>query len=178
MENVNQVTLDDTALDQALRDGYFALAHVIGSRMHQTAHQIASTIFEAVWAPDTAKPTRRNDWSNRNKSCGQDDVSSLAFQTMRGGRIYSTPVAEYGPHFYNMTVNGEGLSNHDLTKSQYTSETHVYVHGQSDVEREEILSDPEILVRYRILRGRLLDVINKELGFANTPDPEYQGDPS
>jgi len=161
------VPTEDEALDQELRSGYFDLSQ----RVRDMPHRILDILFSCVWSRETAEPVHRGTWPGRHPSHGQDDVTALAVQTMRGGYIWWNLVEGHGRHCYNMASNGEGVSNEDRTRSQFAHDARVYVSPQHSIEREALLADEEVLERYRLIRGRLLEVIRKELGIL-TETPE------
>jgi hypothetical protein len=81
---------------------------------------------------------------------------------MCGGSLIRTVIDEYGSHYYNRLVNGEGYTDYDLTRLQFPSRT--VVPPGTPVERDGVLNSERAHIartseRYELLKKRLAEAM-------------------
>jgi hypothetical protein len=130
-----------------------------GAGLGPTRYGVLRALFEKAWCRETASPGCQEKWSATNPAYGQCAVTAVAVQVLCGGTLVRTVVGEFGSHYYNHLINGEGYSVYDLTRDQFTSGT--AIQPGSAVDRVYVLESPRAVEartkeRYELLRDRLV----------------------
>lgn len=103
--------------------------------------------LRASWRRETSyDPT---GWSTANPSWGQCAVTSLVVQDLLGGRLVTAPILGH-EHFWNRL---EGNLEVDLTREQFGQA--VPDQSPQEADREFVLSFPDTLRRYELLRDEV-----------------------
>lgn len=110
---------------------------------------ILKKILKLCWSAETAS----GNWSPENPALNQCAVTALIVQDYFGGELLRCPMTNGGSHYWNRLVDGKEI---DLTEDQFNQIESKPI--KSDVvirEREYVLSFPETLKRYKILKTRI-----------------------
>lgn len=100
-----------------------------------------------AWSAQTS--ANPDEWTPQNRANGQCAVTALIVQDYFGGELLRVVNHDGQSHYYNL-IDGVEI---DLTRQQFES---YYPQGPPEVrEREYVLSFPETLRRYALLKGRL-----------------------
>lgn len=102
------------------------------------------------WSIDTAY---KHVWDKDNPSLNQCAVTALVIQDYFGGNILQCPTSDGDSHFWNLLPSGE---EEDLTKDQFDHTQYYPKREQKEiVDRAKLLSNPDTLNRYLLLKKRV-----------------------
>ena len=105
------------------------------------------------WGSDTAK----GEWHKDVPSLNQCAVTVLVVQDYCGGDLMRCPLSDGDSHYWNRLPNGDEI---DLTFQQFAYTHQIDVEGETIViDREYVLSFPDTLKRYEILKYRVEEVL-------------------
>ena len=109
-----------------------------------------SDLFDVIydaWGEDTSAD---EDWTAKNPALGQCAVTALVVQDALGGDLLRSTVGGVS-HYWNRLDGGEWI---DLTRGQFSLDAML---DEPPVLRERgyVLSFPETVKRYEILRDRV-----------------------
>lgn len=108
-----------------------------------------------AWGADTA----RGDWSEYMPSLNQCAVTALVVQDYFGGDMLRCKLNDNDSHYWNRLPDGQEI---DLTFEQFAI-TKQYDLGETVVrEREYVLSFPDTLARYKLLKDRVAKVLEEK----------------
>jgi hypothetical protein len=106
------------------------------------------------WGADTAK----GEWKEDIPALNQCAVTALIVQDYFGGELLRCPLDDGDSHYWNLTEN---LGEIDLTFSQFAYTKQQDIPNETIVRpREYVLSFPDTLKRYEILRERVRNCLN------------------
>jgi hypothetical protein len=104
--------------------------------------------LSVAWCRDTS--TEPNKWTNENPALGQCAVTALVVQDELGGELVRAIVNGIS-HYWNRLESGEEV---DLTRRQFRDDVRVETEAVPR-SREFVLSFPDTVTRYQLLRERL-----------------------
>lgn len=100
------------------------------------------------WGADTAK----GDWKEEIPSLNQCAVTALVVQDYFGGDLMRCKLNDGDSHYWNRLPSGDEI---DLTFQQFSYTKQIDDGGKIVREREYVLSFPDTLERYNILKYRV-----------------------
>ena len=106
-----------------------------------------------AWSADTAK----GDWTPDCPSLNQCAVTALVVQDFYGGQLLRCLTDSGDSHYWNRLPDGRVI---DLTEAQFAC-SHDWPNKNSFVirAREYVLSFPDTLARYELLKKRVDDLL-------------------
>lgn len=120
---------------------------------------VLEEVIRASWDAETSDEPAL--WSPQSPAVGQGVVTALVVQDLLGGTVWRTTVGGQRHHYVEVDpvlVDPEGLDGVvDLTREQFASWMPTPV---VPVMREALLSSPEVARRYRVLAGRVQQVLH------------------
>jgi hypothetical protein len=120
----------------------------IDARSHEAVLEDLAHELSGAWCRETS--VQPVEWTGRNPALGQCAVTALIVQDILGGELVQAVVNGVS-HYWNRLDSGEEI---DLTRGQFGGtfriETEPGVRS-----REYVLSFPETVARYDLLRERL-----------------------
>lgn len=116
-------------------------------------------LIQKAWSKDTCYPPLRDKYENGIPELGQCAVTALLVQDLIGGEIVKNNKLH---HYYNLLYSRDGAEVIDLTIDQFSEEQIEGMLIDEIINRENLLSNPDTAIRYRLLKQRLGDLINQE----------------
>lgn len=110
--------------------------------------------LNASWGKDTAYRKDADNWTKDNPAIGQCAITSLLFNELYGGTIYSGETDDGIVHYWNRRF---GIKR-DFTKQQFSNK--LYFHNIKKWDRDELLKTGNVAKRYEILRDRVFRILN------------------
>ena len=105
------------------------------------------------WGEDTAK----GEWRKDVPSLNQCAVTALIVQDYFGGDLMRCPLSDGDSHYWNRLLDGNEI---DLTFQQFAYTHQTDKEGETVVrQRDYVLSFPDTLKRYEILKNRVAYLI-------------------
>jgi hypothetical protein len=105
----------------------------------------------SAWCAETAK----GDWTPECPSLNQCAVTALVVQDYFGGVLLRCPMTNGDSHYWNLCDNGQL---EDLTARQFKTITAKPLYTRTIIRsREYVLSFPDTLKRYTLLKSRVED---------------------
>ena len=112
-----------------------------------------SNVLRKSWSKETRHPDFVKDWSKDNPAKGQCAVTAFIVQDYFGGKLAYNRMHF---HIWNILPDGETI---DLTKDQFP--INIIIEQEGITSREEIEKiDPTVMERYKILKGKLLKILD------------------
>ena len=105
------------------------------------------------WGADTAK----GEWREDVPSLNQCAVTALVVQDYFDGDLMRCPLSDGDSHYWNRLPDGNEI---DLTFQQFAYTHQIDINGETIVrDRDYVLSFPDTVKRYDILRNRVKEVL-------------------
>lgn len=115
--------------------------------------EVLSRALSLAWDQDTASGI----WYPGVPSMNQCAVTALVVQDYLGGDLLRCPMTDGNSHYWNRAPNGIEI---DLTIQQFLFTEAMPIKQETIVRyREYVLSYPDTLRRYEILRKRVKEII-------------------
>jgi len=120
--------------------------------------EILEKAIKHAWCYHTAK----GDWDRKCPSLNQCAVTALVVQDFLGGELLRCNMTDGDSHYWNITDDGYEI---DFTQSQFKCiEPKPMKETAIRRARSYVLSFPDTMRRYRILRRRVDDYLFMEYG--------------
>jgi hypothetical protein len=125
----------------------------------ETTPRALRSVLEQAWSRDTSADPE--GWSENNRPWGQCAVTALVLQDLFGGGLLRAKVDGIS-HYWNRLPSGEEL---DLTRDQF-GPWPMIIAGEMRT-RDYVLSFPDTVRRYELLKARVVDAFRPSAGHAS-----------
>ncbi|MCF0107391.1 MAG: hypothetical protein HUJ59_00030 [Bacilli bacterium] len=103
------------------------------------------------WTIETCAPRLRENWNQKNKTCGQCSITSFLIQDIFGGEVYGVQSTS-GVHCFNKI--GDVIF--DITSEQFKGDRVIKEYPLDKLQsREEHFSNEEKFNRYKLLKEHI-----------------------